>query len=494
MPDLDIGTPEGLISHLWKRMDERAGRIKVYERYYNGDQDLRFTTSKAREVFGEQFSGFADNFCALVVDAVDERLEVRGFRVGEDEAATTAIADFWSANDMAGLSQMVHLEALVNEESYAIVWLDPETKDPVITVESPFEVITEHDPALRRRRTAALKRWYDPDAKRWYACLYQPNEIRKYRQSREANNGSAEGVHKKDFWEPWQPKGEEWPLPNPLGIVPVVPFVNLPRLGPGQRGTSEIASVLPLQDAVNKTIFDMLIASEFAAFPQRYMVGVEQPVDPVTGQPREPFKAGVDRIWFIETDGVTGVNPAVGQFAPANLTPYVDSISMYVGHIAGISKTPKHYLIDPGGGTNLSGETVKALEAGLVSKTRRKHNVFGPAWEEVVSICLRLQDGGPYTAADAKRVKVEWMDPETRTEAQHIDALVKLGQAPLSVPKRQLWKDAGYTEDQIREFEAMEAAEPPAPAVPPAAPVSPGTPGAPATVPQTMPPEPPVVG
>jgi hypothetical protein len=229
----------------------------------------------------------------------------------------------------------------------------------------------------------------------------------------------------------------------------------MPRLGPYQRGTSEIHSVIPLQDALNKTIFDQLIASEFVAFPQRYMVGVTLPKDPITDLPIEPFKAGVDRLWFVETDEGTTINPQIGQFAAADLKPYADMIETYISKIAAITKTPRHYLIDPGGGTNLSGETIKALEAGLVSKTRRKQRVFGESWEEVVALALRIVSGGAFTAEDDDSVEAEWGDPETRTEAQHVDALVKLGSEPIGVPRQQLWADAGYTPEQIRRFEAM---------------------------------------
>lgn len=486
MADLTPGSSEWWIAHLWQRLDARARRISLYERYYNGQQDLRFTTYKAREVFGHLFAGFADNFCALVVDALDERLRVRGFRVGNSAEADSRTSDIWRNNDMAGQSRMAHLEALVNEESYAIVWTGPDRATPVISIESPFEVITEHDAAQRRVRKAALKRWYDEDAERWRVCLYLPAEIRKYEQ---AQPGKAEDAARRvtdaGFWRSWQPEGDpEWPLPNPLGVVPVVPFTNQPRLGPGQRGTSALAQVVPLQDAINKTIFDMIIASEYAAYPQRYMVGVAQPVDPVTGDPVEPFKAGVDRIWFIETDQTTGVNPNVGQFPAADLRPYVEAVDMYVEHLAGITKTPKHYLVDAGGGTNLSGETVKALEAGLVSKARRTMDDHGPVWEEVMAMALRLVEGGAWTPADATRLTCDWEDPETRTEAQHVDALVKLGSPPIGVPQEALWEQAGYSSDEIARFREMQDAQAarrqPAPAAPAAAPgAAPAATGAP---------------
>jgi hypothetical protein len=451
-------SPEWWIARLWARLDERSQRIRLYEDYYEGRHRLRFTTLKARETFGDEFRGFADNFCALVVDAVEERLKVRGFRVGGQSQLDPDLARMWGANDMDEQASMAHVDALVNEMSYAIVWVDPADRTtPVITAESPFEVIVEGDRVRRRKRLAALKRWLDDDDGHWYAVLYEPDAITKYRSAAPKRDSPAEAVKRPGFWDPWIIDGEEWPLPNPLGVVPVVPLVNMPRLGPGHHGTSEIRNAIPLQDAINKTVFDSMIASEFVAYPQRWMVGVELPKDEFDN-PVQPFKAGVDRVWFVQTPEGAALNPTIGQFPQADLSPYVDRVDAFISHMAAITKTPRHYLIDTAAGSNLSSETVKALEAPLVSKARRKHGIFGVGWSEVMAIALRLVEGGAFAPGDEDRIEVDWADPETRTESQHIDALVKLGGDPLYVPREQLWVDAGYTPEQIARFKTMEDA------------------------------------
>jgi hypothetical protein len=57
---------------------------------------------------------------------------------------------------------------------------------------------------------------------------------------------------------------------NLLGVVPVVEFCNKPTIT--GEGTSELADVAPLQDAVNKLYTDMLVASEFNSFKARYLM------------------------------------------------------------------------------------------------------------------------------------------------------------------------------------------------------------------------------
>ena len=73
------------------------------------------------------------------------------------------------------------------------------------------------------------------------------------------------------------------------------------------------------------------------------------------------------------------------------------------------------------------------------------------AGEEVIRLgFLAIGDQARANVAETETI---WRDPETRTEAQHVDALVKLG--TLGVPEEQLWADAGYTPTQIARFLEM---------------------------------------
>jgi hypothetical protein len=482
-------SPEAWIGRLWRRLDQRAARIQLYEDYYNGHHRLRFTTLKMRETFGTQFGAFASNYCRLVVDAVDERLRVQGFLVldddDEDRASPAAEAaeeaaespdeeaeeeesetigddlawQIWRRNDLEEKSRTAHVEALVNEEAYIIVWADPDDPTmPQITVESPFEVILDCDPANRKRRRAALKRWVDPDDLRWRAVLYLPDGVYKYISVRKA--GERKDVTRAGFWEQWQPAGDPaWPLPNPLKVVPVLALTNTPRMGGG--GDSEIRDAIPVNDALNKTIIDMLVASEFVAFPQRVIIGAELPTDE-NGQPIEAFKAGVNRYWFLKVgDGMpAGSQPAVTQFPASDLTGYSTMIDKYIGIIGSLTKTPKHYLVDPGGGTNFTGETVQALEAGLTSKAKRKTDGWGPIWAEAMALAFLVveQAGGDVPTTDKDRILTNWAHVEARSQSQLADMLVKL--VTLDIPTEQLWADFGYTPQQIKRFRKMRATSP----------------------------------
>lgn len=430
-----------LVTKLDEALDERAHAIEVYSNYYEGQQRLLYSSEKWRRAFGGLFTQFSDNWCALVVDAVEERLDVQGFRFGDTAGDDDAWA-IWQRNGLDADSQIAHEEALIYGVSYALVWFDDDGRAKV-DVESPEQTLVVYTPGSRRQRAAGLKRW-QADDKTVFATLYMPDFLWKWQ-----SKGPTTDVRssRAGAWEPREEAGEPWPLPNPLGVVPIVPYVNRPRLMPrrrsGSEGASEIAQVIPIQDAINKLLLDMLVASEFGAYRQRWVTGLDIPTDPVSGQPVEPFKAAVDRLWMSE-------NPEVrfGEFGQTDLTPYTKSVEMLVQHVASQTRTPPHYFYLSG--QFPSGESIKSAETGLVAKARRKMRHWSESHEELMRLCFLVENDPRAVFTQAETI---WADPESRTEGEHVDASLK--KKALAVPVQQLWEDLGYSPQQTERFKAM---------------------------------------
>jgi hypothetical protein len=177
-----------------------------------------------------------------------------------------------------------------------------------------------------------------------------------------------------------------------------------------------------------------------------------------------------------------------GQFSAADLANYDTVITMFIMHIASISRTPAHYFAGSGGMSSNSGEFTQSREAGLVNKVRDRELHFGEGWERAMRLAFMVKGD----EAKAKEVRAEtiWADPEYRSEGQKIDGLVKLNQ--IGVPMRQLWEDAGYTPSQIERFGDMQEEEfklklEQQKAMAEAMPQQPGTPGQPGAVPKPQP-------
>jgi hypothetical protein len=409
----------------------RQKALGLFTDYYDGKQRLAFASSKFREAFGTLFREFADNWCGIVVDASAERLQVEGFRLtgsdpeqGDDDAWT-----IWQRCGMDAQSDMAHVEAIKLGASYLDVGPDPD--DPasaLIQVVPAQQAIVLLDPAQPSRRIAGLRCWVDDEEEVERCIVYTPEEVRWY--VRDPNAGATSR---------WNVDGEG-SGGNPLGVVPLIPLANNPGLLDRQ-GRSDLANVIPLQDAVNKLVSDMLVASEFAAFRQRWATGIEIPgVDPETGQRMtNGWVAAVDRIWASENDAAN-----FGTFDVTDLNNYVQAIENLIQHLAAQTRTPPHYLT-AGMGQWPSGESLKASETGLVSKVRRKMRVFGEAWEQAIRLAFAIE--GDMKRAEDESCEVIWRNPETRSQAETVDAATKL--STIGVPEVALWEYVGATPQQI---------------------------------------------
>jgi hypothetical protein len=493
MPDVvdlraaPAGSPEWWLARLLARLEVRRFDLDTFEAYYDGHQPLAFASQKFRDAFGTRFREFSSNFMALVVDAPAERLEVQGFRFRDAEGDADIWRRIWQENDLDAGSQLAHVEALMKGVAYALIEPQPHDAVPLVTVEDACDTAVEVGPKDRRERVAALKRWLD-DEGHLVAYVHLPDAVYKYRSLGKApvitvttpvagelpvdSQGSG-GVQ----WTRFEVLGEEWPLPNPLGVVPVVPLPNRPRLSgrswsvAGVRvasdGRSEIAAVMSNQDAINKYRADALVASEFAAFRQRWAIGIDIPTDPETGNPIEPFKPAVDRLWTFPRPDPEDPNqsfPQVGEFAATELEPYKLMIETEVGHISSISRIPYHFFLGQPQAIPPSGESLKSSEAGLVRKVGRIALHLGEGWEEVMRLCLLAMGDARGRIRSAETI---WRDPETQNEAVRTDAVLKQFQSgviDLETAQEQL----GYSPEQVRQMRERRAAEP-APTPTPAA-------------------------
>jgi hypothetical protein len=273
-----------------------------------------------------------------------------------------------------------------------------------------------------------------------FATLYLPDTVWKLQSDRKLRGDGSDP--KKIRWEPREVTGEDYPLTNELGEVPIVPFRNRARLlGPGR---SEIEGVTDTQDRINETLFQRVMSGQYSAFRQRYATGMDLEIDPESGLPKKPFEPGQTELWV-------NSNPEArfGDFEQTDLSGYLESIAADVQHIAAQTHTPPHYLL--GEMVNLAAEALKAAEAGLISKVRRRMVHFGESWEDVFRLAFKVAgDEERSTVVDAEII---WRNPEFRTEGQLVDALVKM--STLGVPRDALWERWGASPQEIARWKAM---------------------------------------
>jgi hypothetical protein len=427
--DFPVESPEWWRDRLYKALCDRTKATDVYDDYYECEHPLPHLHEKARAPFRRLLQMSRANYCELVVDAFVGRLEVAGFQSSGTSDADKRAWDLWQENNLDGGSQLAFLEAAIRGTAYTLV--SPPAKGMSgrrITPEHPSQVITESMPGDPDTLAAGLKLWLDDWTGMLCCTVYLPGNLYKF-QAPQPKNGQTGPPQ----WVRREVTGEEWGAVNPFGEVPFSELANRPRML--KPGASELRSVTGIQDRINKTLADRMMSQEFAAFPQKWVTGMEIPVDE-NGQDVEPFKLGQDKILIAEEDGAK-----FGQFAAADLSSYLKAKTEDIHDIAAITSTPPHYLL--GSLVNLSAEALKAAEAGLIHKIYNRRRFL----EEGLERTMRLAG---FPATDARIV---WKSPEWRTEGELVDALVKM--SSLGVPREVLWERWGAAPQEIERWRTM---------------------------------------
>jgi hypothetical protein len=408
------------VRRLCKKLDPQAKDADVWRRYYLGEQPLKFASTEWRDWFGAQYDGFSDNWCASVVDATAERQRWTGFRPYGEKKSDVDLGRVMRTNGADIDFGLAATEAQYARRAFGTVWGNPDDEStPIVDFESPTQVVLEYESGSRRKRKAALKRWTDDDGMT-HATLYTPEFVWKFTQ------GSAL-VLPTGFASDWRPReiDDVWPLPNPMGVVPVVEIANRTTLI--GEPLSAISGVAAMQDAINLIWAHLFTASDFAALPQRVILGAQLPKIPVLDENGQKIgekvidlpQANIKRIMNFE-----GPDAKIAEWGAAKMDGFLEVISTGVNHIANQTRTPAYYMM---GGTtfaNIGADAIKALDAGLVQKVKNLNDVQSDPMRDIAVLMCKAQ-GDEAKAKAMAAGSVEYADIEIRSDAQLADSLTK---------------------------------------------------------------------
>lgn len=398
-------------------------------RYYDGDHRLSYATEKYQNTFAEIIRKMRDNLCPIVVDAPADRMEVINF-AGDQEDVESAVAAtawaMWQRERMEITSNDVHKEALKTGYGYLIVWPDAESVVKFYVQDSRNCIVIEDEDS--GEPLFAAKKWKTAEEK-IRLTIYYPDRIEKWITRNKDNNVEIKDKH----FIPYQSDTEQSTEENRYGVLPVFKFETLPVL----------TDVMPIQDALNKTLCDKLVSMEFAAYPQRWATGLEMPTDPITGEKSMPFKAGADKLWFTSDE-----KTKFGQFLHADLEQFLKVADSYRLEMARVSGTPLHFF-SINISDAISGKALKTLESRFTKKVTRLCLNFGAVWAKVMKFALMIE--GQSTG----NLTTQWAPPETQDEVELLTSLE--AKQRLSVPVEVLWEEMGYAKEDIAKFTAAKA-------------------------------------
>lgn len=405
----------------FKVLQAKQAPYKKYFDYYDGDQPLMYTASRLNEIFKGLDARFNQNWCSVVVDAKKDRINLRTVLV--PTAQQTLWKEMWLQSEMALESDDCHEGMLVAGEGFAIV-----DNDGQMYYNDPRLVQVFYDPAMPRVKKWAAKWWVSDDQK-LRMTLYYPNKVEQY-----VSQAKAESVNDARSMTQLKKGGE---LGNPLKVVPVFQFRKSRRTV-----KSELKNVIPIQNQINKLLADMMVAGEYGAAKQRWVISNME----INGK----LKNAPNEIWSIPAGDGVGQQTVVGQFEHTPLENYLKAVEQAAMATSSITLTPKHYFFSIG--SNLSGESLMAMEAPLVKRSQDWIDRAAPVWQQVAALMLAAR-GQSVSATDitAEFDKPEVIQPRTVAETRQLNTTAGM---PLVTQLRDEGKDDDYLAQMLLDKQA----------------------------------------
>lgn len=451
--------PHALARMMLEIIHEDRDRFDLIDRYVEGKHDLPYMPPGADQEYLMLAHRSITNLIPLLIGTPAQALYVDSVRRGgqstEDGTETVPPAwQHWQNSRLDGRQLAIHRGALKYGHSFTLTELAMKYGRSVVTTKG-----------LSAYNTAAV---YEDPANDIdpYAALTIVRSPKPNAKTSSAKRGLAR------MWD-----GEyEYAVtftsitdldsirvrevgPHGLEECPVTRFAASVDLEGNTCGVVE--PHIAIQNRINQTVFDLLVAQTYGSFVVRTISGMAPPIlrwtqaqisgsaplppgyttvpegvdpgdpvlDPHTNKPvPEPINMNARRFLFIEDP-----NGKASSIPATPLEGYIKSLDMSIRQLSVITQTPPHYLL--GEIANLSAEALQAAETSLLRKVEEFRKSFGESWERVFRLAAAL--AGDTASANDFASEVVWRDTEMKSLSQVADGLVKLKE--LGIPAEGLF-------------------------------------------------------
>lgn len=388
-------TNNPFLDHLISEAEERTELYRQYRAYYDGDHQAQITDRQRAYLQLRPNQDFSANYMGIVVDSVANRLNVHAFDAKDEKP----LNEWWELLAMPAKQSAIHVSTLRDGDGAALVEWDEELKRPVVSSQLAYDGrggFQIHYDGSTGKPNAATKRWWvewGPEmGKLRRLNVYEPHQISRYFATTETEYN----------WLPWARDGFpaviDWTdKGKPIGI-PMIHFTN--RARGFTHGLSELSPGIPMQNALNKAVIDLLAAADASGFRIIWLVG-----DTVDETGLSP---GV-----IINSTKSAADADLKVFPGEDLRPLIEVVDSFVQRIGQVTGTPLSYFQQSG--QMASEGTHKAHEGILLSKAQTVSSEIGVGWTETARMMLKLSNAFGGTSYDtAQIIKPIWADFDTR--------------------------------------------------------------------------------
>jgi hypothetical protein len=383
--------PTGDVKAAVKSLINKGEKYQRYYDLYDGDHPVIFLTAALRDLFNRIDLHVSENWMAVVVDSMLERIDLMRIDVAEAPAdIRSMVSDLYDHLELGVESDEMHEAFLVCGEAFVIAGQEPASLAEAMQFDGSFLTLADEVPEVDVQNLEAI--FNDPRqvhveydrrnpkvmswGAKWWINDKGLRELVMYYPDRFEYWVSTKKYDKVESGDDFIMDNEEPMRPNPYGRIPIFHFRTRKR-----RPKSEIENVIDPQLLITKFLNDLLAAAEFAGMVKRYVV--------TQAQLDENSLEGGPAVWEFPGGDGQGEGTKVGQLEATDLSNYLKAIERETSVISAVSRTPLHYFTQSAG-SNLSGEALIALESPLNHKCNKRISRLVPVWKDLIVFLLSL--------------------------------------------------------------------------------------------------------
>jgi uncharacterized protein (DUF1778 family) len=310
---------------------------------------------------------------------------------------------------------------------------------------------------IDQKPIAAVKQWvesYQTDggafATRQRMTIYYPDRIERY-------------VMDVGGWQPIIEPGKDFPIKwtdksgQPLGI-PVIHFKNA-------NFTPESWEAIPIQDAINKTLVDILGAADLTGFPIFKIFGFYPTTDGKALASDKSNQIKVQPGAFVGSASKGPQEASLDVVPPSSVEPLMNTMIELILLAAQITNTPTSRFVVTK--AIASADTLKEQERGLIKKASHRRVILGDAWEDAIRMARRLSNVfGGENMNESIVFQTQWKRSESEEIVENADELQELEKKKLiwdtvsaayqstngAISPETILRDFGWDDDRLLQF------------------------------------------
>ena len=428
-----IESPQDWAEYLINKQNQRLPQLSLLKLYADGHPPM-YTDMKTSDKFQGLMRKARRNYADTIVSQTLARTRLLGFRTGadSDENGDREARRIMRANDLKTGFKDLHRWVFTYAYGYSVVGKNNDKS--LVTVHSPFEVITEPDPVNPGQSIAALRCFHDVKSEEDVAVLWLGGE---YHEVHRPHNGAQGLVLTMDGWD-WD---ELTTLPSGTDFPPVVLYEN-------ENGKGEFEPHLDLLDSIHHMILQRLVIATTQAHRQRMVSG--------------DFPSHDDKGNEIDYDGVFVFEPGttiqlpsganITELGQAELMGILAGAKADLQDLSALTATPLPALAPESANQSAAGATL--TDQAAVFKAEDRQDRLDNSHSRTMSLAFQIE--GDEKRAQLLDMEPIWAPAERFSLQEKADAASKAKNLTWRKEMETIWQ---FSPQEIDQMEVDRAAE-----------------------------------